>query len=420
MRFFSYVNGEFCAENVPLREIAQQVGTPTYVYSKATLERHYNVLKDCLSGLDVNIAFAIKANSNRAVIATLAALGAGADTVSEGEIRRAMNAGVPANRIVFSGVGKTRAELEFAIKNEIHQINIESVQELETIAVIAASLGKVQKVVIRVNPDVEAGGHAKIATGYATSKFGVSPERAFELFVQGRTLKGVKICGLAAHIGSQIIDIAPMRNAYIALAKMVGELRAKGFEITRLDLGGGLGAIYEDMGEGPDLKAYGQMVREIIGPLNVKIEIEPGRLICANAGVLLSRAVVTKENGGRDFVVIDAAMNDLLRPAFYDAYHQILPVKEANSSANEMPTTVVGPICETGDTFTIDRPMPPINPDDLVVFMSAGAYGFTMASNYNSRPLAAEVMVNGDLWQIVRPRQTYEEIWGSETLPKWD
>ncbi|KAF0117874.1 MAG: diaminopimelate decarboxylase [Hyphomonadaceae bacterium] len=419
MRFFDYIDGELCAETVPLRAIAEAVGTPTYVYSKATLEHHYNVLKAALHGLDINIAFAIKANSNAAVIATLATMGAGADTVSEGEILRAMRAGVPSNRIVFSGVGKTKRELEFAIKTEIHQINVESEQELITIAEIANNLGKVQNVVIRVNPDVEAGGHSKIATGYATSKFGVSPATAFAMFENAKQLSGVKICGLAVHIGSQIIDIAPMRAAYEALALMVQQLRLSGHAITRLDLGGGLGAIYDDKGEGPDLEAYGQMVREIIGPLGVKIEIEPGRLICANAGVLLARALVTKANGGREFVVIDAAMNDLLRPAFYDAYHQILAVKEPPIGANLMPITVVGPICETGDTFTVDRPMAKVNPDDLLAFMSAGAYGFAMASTYNSRPLAAEVMVSGDKWQVVRARQSYEDMWQGEVIPNW-
>ncbi len=420
MRHFSYIDGEFCAELVPLSEIANQVGTPTYVYSKATLEHHYNALKHALRNTNTKIAFAVKANSNRAVLNVLANLGAGADTVSMGEIKRALNAGIPANRIVFSGVGKTHAELEFAVKTKIHQINIESAQELESLSNIAINLGLVQDVVFRVNPDIAAGGHEKISTGYAQSKFGISIEKCFALFESAKSLKGIRPVGLAVHIGSQISKIEPFEKAYIALAQMVLELRAKGFEISRLDLGGGLAAVYQEELEGPDLEAYGQMVEKIIGPLNVEIEIEPGRLISANAGVLLSRAIVTKENGGREFAVLDAAMNDLMRPALYEAYHQMLPLKEAVSSANLMPTTVVGPICETGDTFTIDRPMEPINPDDYVAFMSAGAYGFSMASNYNSRPLAAEVMVNGNQWQIIRPRQTYEEIYGSEILPNWN
>ena len=420
MRHFSYIDGEFCAESVPLREIADKVGTPTYIYSKATLEHHYKILEKCLSGVNARIAFAVKSNSNRAVINTLAKLGAGADTVSEGEIRRALNAGVPADRIVFSGVGKTKAELEFAVKNQIHQINIESIQELETLSQIATNLGQTQDIVFRVNPDVAAGGHEKISTGYATSKFGISVERTFSLYERAQKLSGIRACGLAVHIGSQISDIAPFEAAYKVLAKMVHDLRAKGFAVTRLDLGGGLAAVYQEDFEGPDLEAYGAMVKRVLGDLDVEIQIEPGRLISANAGVLLTRAVVTKENGGREFCVLDAAMNDLMRPALYEAYHQMLPVKKALDSTNLMPTTIVGPICETGDTFSKDRNVEPINPDDLVVFMSAGAYGFSMASNYNSRPLAAEVMVSGDNWQIVRPRQTYEEIYGKETLPVWE
>lgn len=419
MRYFSYIDGELCAENVPMREIAEKAGTPVYVYSKETLTRHFQVLKDCLDGPNARIAFAIKANSNRAVINTLANLGAGADTVSEGEIRRALNAGISADKIVFSGVGKTKNELEFALKSGIYQINVESAQELETLNEIATSLNIVQKVVLRVNPDVAAGGHEKISTGYASSKFGISSNLCHQLFERAKEYSGVKIVGLAVHIGSQITQIEPFESAYKVLAQMVHDLRAKGFQIERLDLGGGLAAVYNDEIEGPDLQKYGQMVRDTIGPLNVEIAIEPGRLICANAGVLLTRAIVTKENGGRDFVVLDAAMNDLMRPALYEAYHQMLPVNEPIANPNLMPTTIVGPICETGDTFTKDRPVEPINPNDLVAFMSAGAYGFSMASNYNSRPLAAEVMVSGDKWAIVRPRQTYDEMFSQEILPNF-
>lgn len=419
MRFFSYINGELYAESVPMREIANSVGTPVYIYSKATLERHFEVLRDCLKGVNARIAFAVKANSNRAVINTLANLGAGADTVSEGEIRRALNAGISADKIVFSGVGKTRAELEFAVKTGIYQINIESPQELETLSEIAAGLGLNQKVVLRVNPDVAAGGHEKISTGYAASKFGISVARAFELYDRAKDLDGVTIVGLAVHIGSQISQIEPFEKAYKVLAQMVHDLRANGHLVERIDLGGGLAAVYNEEIEGPDLPKYGQMVCDIFKNLNVEIAIEPGRLICANAGVLLTRAIVTKENGGRDFVVLDAAMNDLMRPALYEAYHQMLPVNESVANPNLMPTTIVGPICETGDTFTKDRPVEPINPNDLVAFMSAGAYGFSMASTYNSRPLAAEVMVSGDKWAIVRPRQTFEEMFGNEVLPEF-
>lgn len=419
MRYFDYNDGELFAEGVSLRQIANLVGTPTYVYSTMTLKRHYDVLKAALHGLDINIAFAVKANSNAAVIAALAGFGAGADTVSEGEIRRAINAGVNPNKIVFSGVGKTYPELEFAISKGIYQINIESLQELAMLSKSALKLGKTQKAVVRVNPDVAAGGHDKISTGKKTSKFGVSIDDAYKLFEMAKDYEGVELIGLAVHIGSQILDLSPLKSAYEVLAQMTQELRSRGYSIERLDLGGGLGAVYEDQGIGPDLDAYGDIVRQIIAPLNVEISIEPGRIIAANAGVLLTRAIVTKENGGREFAVLDAAMNDLLRPAFYDAYHQILPVTEAIDKSNLMPISLVGPICETGDTFTTDRPLPAIGADDLMVFMSAGAYGFTMASSYNSRPMAAEVMVNGDKWEIVRPRQTYDEMFGMEKIPNW-
>ncbi len=419
MRFFDYKDGNLCAEEVSLRQIAEEVGTPTYVYSTATLKRHYEVLKGALHGLEINIAFAVKSNSNAAVIAALAGFGAGADTVSEGEIRRAINAGISPSKIVFSGVGKTYPELEYAVATGIYQINIESLQELSMLSKTALKLGKTQKAVVRVNPDVAAGGHDKISTGKKTSKFGVSINDAYTLFEMAKDYKGVELVGLAVHIGSQILDLTPLKSAYEVLANMTHELRSRGFKIERLDLGGGLGAVYEDQGIGPDLVEYGNIVRQIIGPLNTEISIEPGRIIAANAGVLLTRAIVTKENGGREFAVLDAAMNDLLRPAFYDAYHQILPLNEPQEKSNLMPITLVGPICETGDTFTTDRPLPSIGADDLMVFMSAGAYGFTMASTYNSRPLAAEVMVNGDKWEVVRPRQTYEEMFGMEKIPVW-
>lgn len=419
MRHFNYKNGELYAENVPVREIAEKVGTPTYIYSNATLKHHYNVLRSALGDSNVKIAFAVKSNTNRAVIATLAQLGAGADTVSEGEIRRALHAGVKPDNIVFSGVGKTAPELEFAVTQGIHQVNIESIQELETLSEVAVKLGKVQKVVFRVNPDVAAGANDKISTGKKTSKFGIAKDVTFKLYQHAEALEGVEPVGLAVHIGSQIIDLAPLKQAYEFLAQMVKDLRAEGHKVSRLDLGGGLAAIYHEDVEGPNLIAWGKLVRAIISPLDLEIEIEPGRLISANAGILIARTVVTKENGGRDFVVLDAAMNDLVRPAFYEAYHQLIAVKEPVAGTNKMPVTVVGPICETGDTFAVDRLMEPVAPGDLVSFMTAGAYGFSMASNYNSRPLAAEVMVNGDSFEIIRPRQTYEEMYGSETLPTW-
>ena len=419
MRFFDYQNGQLCAENVPLTEIAEAVGTPVHVYSRATLEHHYRVFKQAFGDLPVHICYAVKANTNRAVMATLAALGAGADTVSEGEIRRALAAGFPAEGIVFAGVGKTDQELAYATTVGVRQINIESIAELERLSVIATSLGKVQDICIRVNPDVGAGGHAKITTGKADNKFGLSFDQAEALYARAATMTGIRAVGLAVHIGSQIVDFAPMEKAYRKLVEAVVRLRGQGLQVTRLDLGGGLAAVYDETTGGPDLVAYGAMVRDVIGDLDIELEFEPGRMIAANAGVLLSRAIVTKDNGGKAFLVVDAAMNDLIRPALYEAYHQMLPLAQANPTDNLAPVDVVGPVCETGDTFATDRPMPALAAGDLMAFMSTGAYGFAMASTYNSRPLAAEVMVWGDQWHVVRPRQTYEEMFAMETLPDW-
>jgi diaminopimelate decarboxylase len=419
MRFFDYQDGQLCAENVPLAAIAQAVGTPVHVYSRATLEHHYTVFKAAFGDLPVHICYAVKANTNRAVMATLAALGAGADTVSEGEIRRALAAGFPADGIVFAGVGKTDAELAYATNVGVRQINIESIAELERLSAIASQMGKTQQVCIRVNPDVGAGGHAKITTGKADNKFGLSFEQAETLYARAAALPGVVAVGLSVHIGSQIVDFAPMERAYQKLVDATKRLRAAGLNVTRLDLGGGLAAVYDETTGGPDLGAYGAMVRRVIGDLDVELEFEPGRMIAANAGVLLSRAVVTKHNGGKAFLVVDAAMNDLIRPALYEAYHQMLPLKQADANDNLAPVDVVGPVCETGDTFATDRPMPALHPGDLMAFMSTGAYGFAMASTYNSRPLAAEVMVSGDQWRLVRPRQTYDEMFGMEVLPDW-
>jgi diaminopimelate decarboxylase len=419
MRFFDYQNGQLCAESVPLVQIADAVGTPVHVYSRATLEHHYNVFKQAFGDRPVHICYAVKANTNRAVMATLAALGAGADTVSEGEIRRALAAGFHADGIVFAGVGKTDQELAYATSVGVRQINVESISELERLSVIATKMGKTQDICIRVNPDVGAGGHAKITTGKADNKFGLSFDQAETLYARAATMVGIRAVGLSVHIGSQIVDFAPMEKAYRKLVESVLRLRAHGLNVTRLDLGGGLAAVYDETTGGPDLMAYGSMVRDVIGDLDVELEFEPGRMIAANAGVLLSRAVVTKDNGGKAFLVVDAAMNDLIRPALYEAYHQMLPLNEAAQSDNLAPVDVVGPVCETGDTFATDRPMPTLKAGDLMAFMSTGAYGFAMASTYNSRPLAAEVMVWGDQWQIVRPRQTYEEMFGMETLPDW-
>lgn len=420
MRHFQYIDGELTAEDVPLRAIAEAVGTPAYVYSTATLERHFTVFREAFGNLPVHIAFAVKANTNRAVLATLARLGAGADTVSEGEIRRALAAGIPASSIVFAGVGKTDAELAFAVGIGVRQINVESAQELDRLSAIAAAAGRDQAVCFRVNPLIGAGGHAKITTGHGASKFGVTLAEAESLYARAVTLPGVRPEGLSVHIGSQIVDFAPLEAAYRRMVETVLRLRAAGHTVRRLDLGGGLAATYRDDGTpGPDLPAYGAMVRSVVEGLDLEIELEPGRMIAANAGVLLSRAVVTKQSQERSFLVLDAAMNDLIRPALYDAFHEILPLREAGPEAPVAAADIVGPVCETGDTFAEHRNMPPVEPGDLVAIMSAGAYGFTMASSYNSRLLPAEVIVNGDRWSVVRPRQTWDELFGTETLPDW-
>jgi diaminopimelate decarboxylase len=420
MRHFSTVSGDLYAEGVPLRAIAEAVGTPTYVYSTATLERHYTVFRDAFGNLPVHIAFAVKANTNRAVMATLARLGAGADTVSEGEIRRALAAGVDADGIVFAGVGKTDAELAFAVRTGVRQINVESAQELDRLSAIAAGLGREQAVCLRVNPLIGAGGHAKITTGHGASKFGVTLAEAEELYARATALPGVRPEGLSVHIGSQIVDFAPLEAAYRRMVETVLRLRAAGHTVRRLDLGGGLAATYRDDGTpGPDLPAYGAMVRAVVGGLDLEIEVEPGRMIAANAGVLLTRAVVTKTSAERRFLVLDAAMNDLIRPALYEAYHEILPVTAPGPDQTSEPTDIVGPVCETGDTFAEHRPMPPVEPGELVAIMSSGAYGFTMASTYNSRLLPAEVIVNGTDWFVTRPRQTWDELYGTERLPGW-
>lgn len=421
MNHFAYVNGQMHAEGVALAEIAAAAGTPVYVYSSATLERHYRVFADAFAGHDPLIAFALKANSNLAVIETLVRQGAGADTVSEGEIRRALAAGCPAERIVFSGVGKTDAELAFALDVGVHEINVENEPELTRLSRIAAEKGKAQAIAIRVNPDVGAGGHAKIDTGYGDSKFGVSFDEAARLYALAQQhLPGVRPLGVACHIGSQITDLAPMEKAFVKMRGLVETLRAHGQTVERLDLGGGLGVPYHGQTGLPSPADYAAMVLKVTDGLGVRLAFEPGRLIAGNAGVLLSRVVLIHERpGGKRFAVVDAAMNDLIRPTLYDAYHDIKPVAQADGPPANQAYDVVGPICETGDTFTKDRALPPLREGDLVCFMTAGAYGAVMASEYNSRPLVAEVMVRGDQWSVVRRRRTYEDMFADEQKPDW-
>jgi diaminopimelate decarboxylase len=421
MNHFELKGGELACEDVPLSAIAEAVGTPVYVYSSATLERHFTVLRDALTGAGLRnplIAFAVKANSNLAVLRTLANLGAGADTVSEGEIRRALAAGVPAERIVFSGVGKSEAEIEFALTVGVAEINVESAPELDLIDKVGRRLGKRPDVAIRVNPDVAAGGHAKIATGKAENKFGVSFAEAEQLYARASNMAGLRAVGVACHIGSQITDLAPMEAAFTKMRGLVEHLRGLGLSVERLDLGGGLGVPYFNQPTPPSPADYAAMIARVMDGLDIQFAFEPGRMIAANAGVLLARVLhVNVRPEGRRFLVLDAAMNDLLRPAMYDAYHDIRPVHPREGEL--APHDVVGPVCETGDTFTRDRPLPPIEGGDLVAFMSAGAYGATMASEYNSRPLVPEVLVRGDKFAVVRPRPTYDEMLARETAPDW-
>jgi diaminopimelate decarboxylase len=417
---FEYGPEGLACEGVPLARIAAQVGTPVYVYSRATLERHFTVFRGALElagVVDPLIAYAVKANSNVAVLKVLGDLGAGADTVSEGEVRRALAAGIPADRIVFSGVGKARREIEFALKAGVAEINVESEPELNLIAEVAASLGLRAKVAFRVNPDVAAGGHAKIATGKAENKFGVSFAEAARLYANASNSAHLDPIGVACHIGSQITDLAPMREAFTKMRGLVEQLLGEGLSVERLDLGGGLGVPYFNMPTPPSPAEFAAMVGEVTKGLPVKLAFEPGRVIAANAGVLVSEVLHVHERPeGKRFLVIDAAMNDLLRPAMYDAFHDIRPLVKRDGEAVY---DVVGPICETGDTFTRDRQMQSLKAGELVAFMSAGAYGAAMASEYNTRPLVPEVLVDGDKFAVIRARPSYEEILGRDLVPDW-
>ncbi|MEQ9040123.1 MAG: diaminopimelate decarboxylase [Silicimonas sp.] len=420
MDHFLYKNGVLHAEDVPIPEIAAAVGTPFYVYSTATLTRHYRLFDEALSDLDHMICYAMKANSNQAVLNLMASLGAGVDVVSGGEYRRAKAAGFPGDRIVFSGVGKTAEEMELALSGGIRQFNVESEPEMALLSGVAERLGVRAPITIRVNPDVDAKTHEKIATGKSENKFGIPISRAREVYAHAAALPGLAVIGIDVHIGSQLTDLEPYELAYTKIAELTAQLRADGHDIRRLDLGGGLGIPYERSNKAPPLPIeYGEVVKRTVGDLGCEIEIEPGRLIAGNAGILVAGVIYVKSGEGRDFLILDAAMNDLIRPAMYGAYHDIVPVTEAVPGTELRPFDVVGPVCETGDTFTRQRPLPPLSAGDLVAFRSAGAYGAVMASEYNTRPLIPEVMVHEHQFAVIRPRPTFDEMINRDTIPHW-
>lgn len=420
MDHFLYRDGALFAEDVAISEIAAAVGTPFYVYSTATLLRHFAAFDDALDGMDHLVCYAMKANSNQAVLKTLAQAGAGMDVVSAGEYLRAKAAGVPGDKIVFSGVGKTVSEIRLALEGGIRQFNVESEPEMEVLDAVARSMDKVAPITIRVNPDVDAKTHAKIATGKSENKFGIPIARAREVYRMAAAMPGLEVVGIDVHIGSQLTDLTPFELAYQKVAELTEQLRADGHTIRRLDLGGGLGIPYERSNAAPPLPTdYGAMVQKTLGHLGCEIEIEPGRLIAGNAGLMVSEVIYVKSGEGRDFLIIDGAMNDLIRPAMYEAHHDIIPVVEAEAGAEQQPYDIVGPVCESGDTFAKQRMMPKLVAGDLVAFRSAGAYGAVMASEYNSRALIPEVLVHGDQFAVIRRRPTFDEMINRDTIPEW-
>jgi diaminopimelate decarboxylase len=420
MHHFAYRGGVLHAEDVSLAALAREVGTPFYCYATATLERHYRVLQQAFGGLDTLICYAIKANSNQAVIATLARLGAGMDVVSQGELRRARAAGVPADRIIFAGVGKAREEMAFALGEGILGFNVESEAELDALSEVASGLGRTARIALRINPDVDAKTHAKISTGMANSKFGVPYDDAPRLYAKAARLPGLEVAGVHMHIGSQITDLKPYRDAFTLMRDLVGGLREAGHAIEHLDLGGGLGVPYRSGNDiPPSPQAYAAVVRETVGDLGLKIVLEPGRMIVANAGVLVARVIYAKQGRDKTFTVVDAAMNDLIRPTLYEAEHEIWPVSEAVSRKAPILQDVVGPVCETGDYLALNRRLPPLEAGELIAFMTAGAYGAVMSSTYNSRLLVPEVLVKGEHHAVVRPRQSFDDLIGLDRIPAW-
>lgn len=420
MNHFEYRDGVLHAEDVALTDVAAAVGTPFYCYSTATLTRHFNVFSKAFADLDALVCYAMKANSNQAVLKTLARLGAGADVVSEGEMRRALAASIPASKILFSGVGKTAREMDFALQAGILCFNVESEPELELLSARAVANGKTAPVSLRINPDVDAKTHKKISTGLAENKFGIPRQRAREVYARAAALPGLKVTGIDMHIGSQITELQPFDDAFALLVELVATLKADGHAIDHVDLGGGLGIPYKTDNSPPPLPdAYAAIVHKHVGKLGLKVMFEPGRLIVGNAGILVSEVIFVKEGDAKNFLIVDAAMNDLIRPTLYDAYHDIRPVVQAKADAPRMIVDIVGPVCETGDYLGLDRDLPKLKSGDLIAVSTAGAYGAVQAGTYNTRPLIPEVLVDGDRFHVVRKRQTYDELIGLDSVPDW-
>ncbi len=420
MDHFLYQNGILHAEDVSVPEIARQVGTPFYLYSAATLRRHFRLFDDALEGMDHLVCYAMKANSNQAVLKIMADMGAGMDVVSGGEYARAKAAGVPGDRIVFSGIGKTVDEMRAALTGGIRQFNVESEPEMAALNDVALSLGLIAPITVRVNPDVDAKTHVKITTGKSENKFGIPISRAGEVYARAATMKGLEVVGIDVHIGSQLTDLAPYQAAYEKVAELTKTLRSEGHEIARLDLGGGLGIPYKRDNQAPPLPIeYGQMVKQTLGDLGCEIQIEPGRLIAGNAGILVTQVIYVKQGEDRQFLILDTGMNDLIRPAMYEAYHDIIPVIEPAAGTEKTPYDIVGPVCESGDTFARQRDLTPQKSGDLIAFRSAGAYGAVMSSEYNSRPMVPEVLVDGHQFAVIRPRPSLEDMINRDKIPEW-
>ncbi len=420
MDHFTYRDGTMYAEDVSIPEIAKSVGTPFYLYSSAALLHHFKLFDAALASMDHQVFYAMKAASNQAILTLLADAGAGMDVVSGGEYARARRAGVPGELIVFSGVGKTRAEMEIALGGGIRQFNVESEPEMQVLSEVAIKMGQVAPVTIRINPNVDAKTHSKISTGKKEDKFGIPILRAREVFAMAADLPGLKVVGIDVHIGSQLTELEPYGLAYEMVAELTKVLRADGHEISRLDLGGGLGISYKNSDDTPPTpEEYAALVREKVGHLGCQIEIEPGRFIVGNAGILVSEVIYVKSGEDRNFLIVDGAMNDLIRPAMYGAHHEIVPVQQPLDHTNYENYDVVGPVCESGDTFAKGRALPSMLAGDLVAFRSAGAYGAVMASEYNSRPLIPEVMVRGDQFSVIRERPSLDEMINRDILPKW-